>query len=142
MKLSKGILPTIRHDIDAALAAVAAKHGLTFDMGTIRFTENSFSAKLTANVAGFKPEANDFTQYAPSLDLDPTWLGATVRYANRNFEVTGLQLGRGAAKVTVRDMGNDKPYLIKVDLFRLQAKLVSLAPGVTAAPAPGLKLVA
>ena len=46
--LDKNAVAQIRKDIDAALAAVAAKHGITFNLGTIRFNSESFRGTLTA----------------------------------------------------------------------------------------------
>ena len=46
--INKSTLPSIRADINAALAAVAAKHGLVMSIGNIRFTEDSFRTTLEA----------------------------------------------------------------------------------------------
>jgi len=46
--LDKNTVAQIRKDVDAALAAVAAKHGITFNMGTIRFNSESMRGTLTA----------------------------------------------------------------------------------------------
>ena len=44
-------LKTIRAEIDAALAGVLAKHGLTADLGNIRFGTTDFRCKLNVEVA-------------------------------------------------------------------------------------------
>ena len=45
-------LKTLRAEIDAALAGVLAKHGLTADLGNIRFGATDFRCKLNVEVAG------------------------------------------------------------------------------------------
>lgn len=44
----KDTIAQIRNDVNVALAAVAAKHGVTFNVGVIRFTTDSFRCTLTA----------------------------------------------------------------------------------------------
>ena len=44
-------LKTLRSEIDAALEAVLAKHGLTADLGNIRFGATDFRCKLNVEVA-------------------------------------------------------------------------------------------
>ena len=43
-------LNEIRKDLEAALAQVATKHGIQLSVGTIRFGEESFSAKISGDV--------------------------------------------------------------------------------------------
>jgi hypothetical protein len=50
--ITKPQLAAIRADINAALAAVAKKHGVDFNLGNIRFTPETFSGKLTGTVRG------------------------------------------------------------------------------------------
>lgn len=50
MTFTKENLSTIRADLNIALAEVAAKHGITLDIGNISFNENSFTAKLSAAI--------------------------------------------------------------------------------------------
>lgn len=48
----RGNLPTVRADIEAALAQVAQKHGIKLGIGNIQFTPDgsSFTSKLSASV--------------------------------------------------------------------------------------------
>lgn len=50
--INKSTLPSIRAEINAALQAVGAKHGLNFSLGNIRFTDTTFSGKLEAAAVG------------------------------------------------------------------------------------------
>ena len=51
-QITKTNLLQIRADIDAALKAVAAKHGIDFTLGRIVFNENEFRGKLTGVARG------------------------------------------------------------------------------------------
>jgi hypothetical protein len=46
--INKSTLPSIRAEINAALAAVGSKHGLVLSIGNIRFTADSFRTTLEA----------------------------------------------------------------------------------------------
>jgi hypothetical protein len=48
--LTKPQLVVIRADINAALAAVAKKHGVDFSLGNIRFSPDTLTGKLTGVV--------------------------------------------------------------------------------------------
>ena len=50
--LTKTNVSVIRADLNAALAAVAKKHGVDFTLGTIRFSAESMAVKLTGAVRG------------------------------------------------------------------------------------------
>lgn len=49
---TKQNLPQLRADIDAALAAVAAKHGIKLQTGNISFNPNEATIKLMASAEG------------------------------------------------------------------------------------------
>lgn len=55
MSFTPSNLKQIRKDIDAALEKVAEEHGLTFDLGNIRYSSDNFRVTLKAN----KPEVNE-----------------------------------------------------------------------------------
>jgi hypothetical protein len=50
--LTKPQIAQIRTDIMSALAAVTAKHGVDFSLGTIRFGADTFGGKLSGVVRG------------------------------------------------------------------------------------------
>ena len=50
--LTKPQVASIRADLAAAFALVAKKHGVDFSLGTIRFSADSMSGKLTGVVRG------------------------------------------------------------------------------------------
>lgn len=58
-------LPQIRADIDAALKAVAAKHGIDFTLGRIVFSDSEFRGKLTGVARSAVPAAAGVSPVAP-----------------------------------------------------------------------------
>lgn len=51
-KFDRANLKTLRADLQSVLDTYAAKHGLEFDIGGIRFSEAEANIKLTAKVKG------------------------------------------------------------------------------------------
>jgi hypothetical protein len=50
--LTKSTVAQIRNDLDAALKAVAAKHGVDFSIGTIRFSADQMGCRVTGVARG------------------------------------------------------------------------------------------
>ena len=92
-KVSKFKLDSIRKDVEAALAAVAKKHGIEeIKMGTIRYDQDGFRATVEARFEGGE------SQDLKSLRLNATLIGfndsivnATISYANKQCKVIGLK---------------------------------------------------
>lgn len=96
--INKSTLPSIRAEINAALAAVASKHGLVMSIGNIRFTEDSFRTTL---------EAKTFKQ-------------AGTEVAVAAVEQIALEtMGQRVLGVTVEDLAKEymSPTLGKVKLI-------------------------
>jgi hypothetical protein len=60
---NKSSVAQIRKDVDAALAAVAAKHGVTFSLGTIRFNSESMRCTMSAAVNNTSTGAAEPLEY-------------------------------------------------------------------------------
>ena len=69
--LTRDTLKVVRADLDKALAQVAAKHGLKFTVGNIRFSSDSFRTTLNA------AEVATPTQAATMLNASPALTRAT-----------------------------------------------------------------
>lgn len=113
-------LNLIRKDADAALAAVAAKYGISMKLGSLRFTESSFTAKLEAAIGGQTPEEVRFSEYAPLIGLDVKMLGKSVHFSGEVFVVRGLK--NGAKSVLIEK--NGRVFRAPVDRFIAGARLV------------------
>lgn len=75
MTFDKQNLRQIRNDINVALAAVAAKHGIKLDIGNIRFSSDRFTTKLTAT-------SNDVKIHTPVVTSHRIKLGETMALIN------------------------------------------------------------
>lgn len=102
-KFNKQNLATIRKDIDAALAEVAAKHGITLGIGNISFTDTSFTTKLTAMIkdgnvatddtmsAKQMTWAKDFKLYASLYGMKAEDLGKKVTIGSTEYVIVGAR---------------------------------------------------
>jgi hypothetical protein len=95
-------LATIRADLDAALEAVAKKHGIQLSVGRITFSEASFSTKLTALIPSDSDDAGTANGYevkwaaafksnARFFGLKSEDLGQTVRLGNVDYVIVGMR---------------------------------------------------
>lgn len=97
MAITKATLPQIRNDIDAALAAVEAKHNIKFNTGRITYEPGvNFRCKLEAvstadnNGNTVNPEKNNFESKAFLIGVKKTAFGKTFTSRGRKFTITGL----------------------------------------------------
>jgi len=112
----KNNLKTIRADVDAALAAVAKKHGITLSIGRITFTGETFTTKMTAvtnsksapGAATVNPEE---VKYAKNFIADCTFygfkredLGKTVQYNGKPYILVGARTPRARLPIVLRSV--------------------------------------
>lgn len=96
MYFTKTNLRTIRSDIDAALAAVEAKHDIKFNLGNIRFSNNNFRAKFEANVVAdasgnvVNPDEVHFNQNRWRIGIAKDAFGKTFTFQGETFTVSGI----------------------------------------------------
>lgn len=108
MAFNKQELKEMRGEIAAALKSVEEKFGVDFSLGTISYTSNAFSAKLTCtqrneNGESVSPEALDFQRYAKQFGITKQ-LGDAFVSGGQTFTIVGLKprshkypiLGKGA----------------------------------------------
>jgi hypothetical protein len=94
--LTKSKLNQIRIDMDKALAEVAKKHGLQFELGGINFSSDNFRMKLEANTVKADgsvetKEAKAFKMKAAQYGLKPDMLGKTfIASCGTKLTITGL----------------------------------------------------
>lgn len=99
---NKQNLATIRTDLDAALEAVAKKHGIQLSVGRITFSEDSFSTKLTALIPSDSDDAGTangtevkwaaaFKTNARFFGLKSEDLGKTVKLGNVDYTIVGMR---------------------------------------------------
>lgn len=96
---SRPVVKSLRTDLDAALASVAAKHGIQIDLGSMRFDSSEVRVTLTANT---KPASSGLTQTAvpTKINFDEVVLGNVLpaelqgkkfRAGGSTFTLTGVK---------------------------------------------------
>jgi hypothetical protein len=94
---TKPTLNVLRQDINAALTAVAAKHGITLAAGNISFTPTTCTIKVEAAVTNPETgraasrEEDNFVALAGFYGLAPTDLGRQVSLSGQTYEIVGLK---------------------------------------------------
>ncbi len=77
MSITRNSVKSLRNDIDAALAAVGAKHGVSIHAGNARFDSNTVSFKLEAKVVSGAGEV--YNAEAEALKaLSPEYVGKKI----------------------------------------------------------------
>jgi hypothetical protein len=94
-------------EIEAALAAVAAKHGLTIKPAGGTFSANEFSTKVKfalsdSNPAAADAERTEFAKYAHFYGLTADQYGATIRTSQGDVTLIGFAASRPKFPIKVR----------------------------------------
>src|SRR5262245_28318173 len=89
-------LRALREELDASLAAIGKKHGVSFQIGKIRFQETTFKASIECSTTGTNGEVNDprrqaYVNYAQMFGLKAEWLDRPFVFAGETFTVCGLK---------------------------------------------------
>jgi hypothetical protein len=96
MNFNKSNLSAIRSDITAALAAVEKKHGVSFKLGNIRYSDNDFRGKLECFSASDNSgnavdvAKQNFESKAFLIGVDKSAFGKSFRSNGRKFTITGV----------------------------------------------------
>jgi len=93
-------LKTLRAELDSALAAVLTKHGLTADLGNIRFGATDFRCKLNVEVASTTGPTSvadttavnerKFKQHAYKFGLTGNEFGKSFKVRGTVFTITEI----------------------------------------------------
>ena len=133
--INRDLLKTLRPEIEAALAAIAAQHGVKFKVGNATFdpTLGTFKFNLEGRATGGDaPELIHLRRYAAMYNIDLAWLDRDKMVAGKAYRMTGLKLGsRLGAKITAT--GPDgRTYLFKPASFAIAAAPVAPRAAATA----------
>lgn len=88
---TKQNLQALRPELEAALAAVAAKHEIKLRVGNARFTGATADLKLELTVEGASKEAEAFRLNASSFYLGADDFGRPVTLGGKLFTIAGLR---------------------------------------------------
>jgi len=94
-EFSKSNLGELRNDIEAALLTVATKHGISLDIGNIRFDSNSFRTKLEAFINSNNEGNVDkiiWDKHCSRFNLKPEDFGKNFFYNGTDYTICGIAL--------------------------------------------------
>jgi len=127
-EFNKDNLDILRRDINAALAAVGAKHGIGMKIGNIRFNRDSFTTKLDAAVlipgataadSQFAKYAADYKRYAPLYGYPIALLNnGQVTYNGKNYTILGYNSRGKRYPIIARGVGDGKVYKLPESAVR------------------------
>lgn len=94
--MNKNLLKVMRVDINKALEAVGEKHGCTLELGSIRYSEDSFEGKLscTMNAADGSKVSKNALLWNTSCHLfgfEKEDLGREFTVRGKTFTISGLK---------------------------------------------------
>ena len=92
-------LRQVRADLILALSKVEIAHGITIEVGGIRFQPDSFRVRLEAKTSATGNTSIDktdhakkeFELYAPSFGIKPAVFGTTFSYRGKTYTVCGIK---------------------------------------------------
>lgn len=95
--MNKSTIKQIRKDIDAALESVEEKHGITLELGNIRYSDFQFTTKLKATVVGDAGD-EDLAKFKAALAKNPLQFeeiaeedfGEEFEFHGETFKLVGL----------------------------------------------------
>lgn len=127
--ITRELLKALRTDMDAALATVAAKHGVAINVGNATFSANAANFKLlvAAKGDGTPPgesaadlkAASDFRALATLYSLKPEWLGTAFRRHDGEWKIKGLLPKRQKYPVLAVNTTTGKRILFPVETVKL-----------------------
>lgn len=136
-EMNTKLLRTLRTDLDAALAAVAKKHGIALGIGNFSYSTIDGTArtklevavvdKKTAKSAGSSAAVSpkmlqarkDFKHHAKSYGLEPSWLDRKVFIGRSRmiFQIVGLNPSRPKYCVLIKNEKNGRIEAATADLI-------------------------
>ena len=110
MKFTRAKVKTLRADIDKALAAIEKKHGVEFNLGTIRFSDTDFRGTLKCVSADKDAGRKMFERDAFRIGLKRDAYGKTFTHVGRDYRVVGVNTRAKKYPVNVEDVASGGTY--------------------------------
>lgn len=125
----RATVKALREEIDLALGAVAEKHGISLSIGTISFSAEKFTARLTAQTLGSSvgdemvntdsaPFGRDhrwtraWQQHAAQFGLKPDDLGREIVFRGKRFRLGGITTNSPRGNIVLATIATKPRYLI------------------------------
>jgi hypothetical protein len=116
-------LKSLRVSLDAALAKVAAEHGISISAGNISFTAETATIKVNAGVIGsggvaVTKEAQAFDQYKNLVGLGHLNVGDQVTIQGKDYTIAGYKPRSKKAPVLVKQVNNGGSYKVSIEMVK------------------------
>ena len=124
----KDKLTQIRVDLEAALEMVGNDNGISFDIGRITYSQDSFRVQLNAfeAIEGQSAKEVEFRKWAVIYGLEPDDFGKTINLHRGEYVISGIAPKSRKYPILGTKSSDGKTYkLITADVKR------ALANGVT-----------
>ena len=108
-------LRALRSDIEAALKAVAAKHGVSLTAGAVSFEPQRFTLKIEGAVIGADGKAASFAQHAHLFGLAPGDLGKRIMLGGKQFTIVGVRPNARKRPVLLEDANGNRNVVASAD---------------------------
>jgi hypothetical protein len=109
--------PTLRAldvEIDAALAVVAEKHGMTFTRAGGRFSDTTYTPKVSFSIVGESGIPADFARNAQYFGLTEDDYGREFTTYRGTYKITGINLRAKKYPITAECLRTGKGYKFPV----------------------------
>lgn len=120
--ITKPMLAALRTEMNAALAAVAQKHGIAINVGNCSFNESTatFKVLVAAGAEGGESAEHvkaraDFKAYAMMFGLDPDWIGASFKSNGTTYTIVGLHPNKRKQPVVVTKDGAPGRFVMSAE---------------------------
>jgi len=106
----------VRTTITEILTKELAKHGLSANLGNIRYSDNDFKCQLTISMGSVEDAGQrEWDKYAPLFGLDKEDFGTLFVNNGKTFEVTGIApRSRKYPVLVVDDSGKQYKFSVNV----------------------------
>ena len=129
-EFNKTNLKTMRAEIDAALATVAEKYGISMSIGGIRYDADgsNFHTKLEAAIIGdggvtLDGRAKDFQLNAHLFGLSADDLGRQFTSGSKSMTITGFNTRARKAPFLAKCREDGKTYRYEADYLKMLLKI-------------------
>jgi hypothetical protein len=127
------VLKKLQAEIEATLAALGRKRGITIRAGTARFRERTAEFRLELAVIGgdgrsARKEAEEFAKYHAMYGLEASDLGQVVTLNREEHRLVGLAPSRPKYPIVMERVRDGKVVLCTEDVIEKITALRSLKP--------------
>jgi hypothetical protein len=121
-EITRDLAQTLSTEIEAALKAVAVRHGLNVKVSGGKYMDSSFTPRVEFTVPGevgvSKKDEDAFKTLAALYGLDPAWLGKTFVLKGDTYRVIGLAPGRSKNCVKILRVRDSSPRVCPVTFVK------------------------